>query len=76
MNVSHRTLCNIVLLSVVLSLSGVCIDIDHWYAIQIGWENNRWLHYYLLENKVVAFLYFIIWGLVCYALAVRWGVVK
>ena len=38
--VSFRTLCNLVLVSVVLSLSGILIKLDHAYYIDKEWAND------------------------------------
>ena len=70
-----RTLCNLVLVSLVLSLSGILIDLDHGYYIKKEWAYDGWFHQYLLARWPFIVLYGVIWGLITFAFAIRWNVV-
>ena len=74
-NVSYRTLCNIVLVSLILCLSGILIDLDHAYYIEKEWAYDGWFHHYILSHRYVITVYGLVWGLITFAFAVRWNVV-
>jgi len=76
MHVRCRALCRIVLTGLAVSAPGVLLDADHWYAVVMGWTNNRWLHYSLASTPAVLVLLSFLWSLVATALTVGWGAVE
>ena len=66
-----RTLRMVILTSFAISLAGVFIDLDHWYALQVGWD-ARWSHHFVHENRLVLELLAFIWGACVYALSMGW----
>ena len=73
-----RTLCNIVLVSLCLSLSGILIDLDHAYFRIYGHPSqvSRFVHYVVIENPVVGVVYAVIWGIVTFSFAIRLDLVE
>ena len=72
-----RTLRDVILTSFLLSLAGIVIDADHWWAISMGWppDSYRWLHYTLASRPLVHLLYLLIVASIAYAFASRWGLI-
>ena len=73
MHVNIRTFCRIVLTSLTLSAIGLLLDIDHWYAIVMGWPDGRWIHHTLASTPSLLVLLSLIWGLVTASLTLGWN---
>ena len=73
--VVSRTFYRIIFCSLILGSVGVLLDVDHWYALQVGWD-PRWFHYTLASSPVVYLLLSLICGAVILAFALRWDIVK
>ena len=73
MHVNIRTFCRIILTSLALSAIGVLLDLDHWYAIVMGWPDGRWLHHTLASTPSLLILLSLIWGLVTASLTLGWN---
>jgi hypothetical protein len=76
MHVRCRALYHIILTGLAISAPGVLLDADHWYAVVVGWENSRWLHYSLASTPAVLVLLSLLWGLVATAFTLGWVVLE
>lgn len=68
---NSRTFRDIVCLSLIVSVAGIFIDTDHWFALVNHWKDARFLH----SDPSFLVVYVLLWGLVGTAFAYRWGVV-
>ena len=73
MHVNIRTFCRIILTSLSLGAVGLLLDLDHWYAIVMGWPDGRWLHHTLASTPSILILLSLLWGLVITALTLGWN---
>ena len=73
MHVNVRTFCRIILTSLSLGAVGLLLDLDHWYAIVMGWPDGRWLHHTLASTPSILILLSLLWGLVITALTLGWN---
>lgn len=73
MHVNIRTFCRVVLTSLALSSIGLLLDLDHWYAIIMGWPDGRWLHHTLASTPTLLILLSLLWGLVTASLTLGWN---
>jgi len=71
MNVKHSTFRFLIRTSFWVSLCGVFVDADHWYANLQGWD-ARWFHQLSYENSLVLVAYAVIWGLVVFSFTAGW----
>jgi len=76
MHVRRRALYRLVLTGLAISAPGVLLDADHWYAVVMGWENHRWLHYSLASTPIVLVSLSLLWGLVATAFTLGWNAVE
>ena len=72
MHVNIRTFCRIILTSLSLGAVGLLLDLDHWYAILMGWPDGRWLHHTLASTPSLLILLSLLWGLVITSLTLGW----
>jgi len=68
--VDRRTLCDIIVIGFVLGAIGVLPDVDHWYALIMGWAKARFTH-----SPLVFLAYAFVWGLAVLAFTARWTLV-
>lgn len=73
MHVNVRTFCRIILTSLSLGAVGLLLDLDHWYAIVMGWPDGRWLHHTLASTPSLLILLSLLWGLAITALTLGWN---
>jgi len=64
--VDRRTFFDIVIIGFVLGAIGVLPDLDHWFAVTMGWAKLRFAH-----SPLVFLAYAFIWGLAIIAFTAR-----